>query len=334
VISVETLGEYLRQAREAREVDLRDAAQQTRISIQYLKALENEDFSKLPGEVFVRGFLKNYCRFLNLDEAEVMKRYSQLKPQADQAPAATPSGEPAFSADEREIHKARPLEPFVWGAVILIALIAFLFNSLPADHPIVIQPQALPILPTVQSKETTTVQDINVSKLYLKVVALEDTWLLIRTDGSPQKKAILKQGESLTWSADERFLLSYARVGALRILLNGEELSVRGEAASPVRDLAIARSGILKQPFQARPIESPKRRSAPAAEPIPSPLVKPDPARAIDQKAEPAQELNRASQPHATSESVPIQTPPVTNVDAPSTASPSPSVQSGPTNTQ
>ena len=34
--------------------DLRDAAQQTRISINYLKALEDEDFSKVPGEVSVR----------------------------------------------------------------------------------------------------------------------------------------------------------------------------------------------------------------------------------------------------------------------------------------
>ncbi len=41
-----TLGQYLRSAREARGIDLRDAAQQTRISFNYLKALEEEDFSQ------------------------------------------------------------------------------------------------------------------------------------------------------------------------------------------------------------------------------------------------------------------------------------------------
>jgi len=50
-----TLGEYLRSAREKRGLDLRDAAQQTRISFTYLKALEEEDFSKLPGEVLSGG---------------------------------------------------------------------------------------------------------------------------------------------------------------------------------------------------------------------------------------------------------------------------------------
>ncbi|HSB32914.1 MAG TPA: helix-turn-helix domain-containing protein, partial [Nitrospirota bacterium] len=73
-----TLGKYLHDAREARGIDLRDAAQQTRISLQYLRALEEENFEKLPGDVFVRGFLKNYARFLRLDETEVMKQYAEM----------------------------------------------------------------------------------------------------------------------------------------------------------------------------------------------------------------------------------------------------------------
>ena len=51
------LGQCLRETREARGIDLRDAAQQTRIGVNYLKALEEQDFSRLPGEVFVKGFL-------------------------------------------------------------------------------------------------------------------------------------------------------------------------------------------------------------------------------------------------------------------------------------
>src|SRR5512139_971744 len=84
-----TLGSYLRTVREARNIDLREAAQQTRISINYLKAIEEEDFSKLPGEVFVKGFLKSYARFLQLNEDEVMARYAGLaKPAAPAPPAA------------------------------------------------------------------------------------------------------------------------------------------------------------------------------------------------------------------------------------------------------
>jgi len=49
-----TLGSYLREARESRGVDLREASQETRIALNFLKAIEDEQFSKLPGEVFVK----------------------------------------------------------------------------------------------------------------------------------------------------------------------------------------------------------------------------------------------------------------------------------------
>ncbi len=260
-----TLGQYLLNARLAKDIDLRDAAQQTRISIQYLRALENEDFSKLPGEVFVKGFLRNYGRFLNLDESEVMKKYAQLKPQPAPPSPPAPNADNVVVAGEHETPKETPIEPFVWGAVILILFLVFLFSSLPSRLSKNIQQPAGSTVPAVLSRETMSAQGVKQEKLYLEVVAIEDTWLLVRTDDSPQKKAVLKRGESLTWSADERFLLSYGRIGALKLALNGVELAVNGTKETLVRDLVITRAGVLNQPApvrQARPIK-PK----PAAQP-------------------------------------------------------------------
>jgi hypothetical protein len=270
-----TLGQYLHDARLVKNIDLRDAAQQTRISLQYLRALEDEDFSKLPGEVFVRGFLKNYSRFLNLDESEVMKRYAQLNPKAQPAASSAPIA-PAPKAEhdvmpvERETPapKGTPVEPFVWGAVILIVLFVFLFSSLPSRPSKNIIPQkTVPALPAVVSQETATIHGAMPEKLYLEVAATEDTWLLVRTDDSPQKKAVLKKGESLTWSANQRFVLGYGRTGALKLVLNGAELTVNGTKEAVVRDLVITRSGIQNQPApvkQARPM---KPKPQPRAEP-------------------------------------------------------------------
>jgi transcriptional regulator with XRE-family HTH domain len=261
-----TLGQYLHDARMAKDIELRDAAQQTRISIQYLRALEEEDFSKLPGEVFVKGFLKNYVRFLNLDESEVMKRYAELKPKAAPPAAAAPNAEnPAVTA-EREARKETSLEPFVWAAVIVILLLVFLFTALPARLPKNTPQPAASTAPAVIPLETAQTPSIKPEKLYLQVDAIEDTWLLVRTDDSPQKKAVLKRGESLTWSADERFLLSYGRAGAVKLLLNGEELAVRGTKESVVRDLAITRAGIVNQPLPAKQPQPVKPKPRPAAQ--------------------------------------------------------------------
>ena len=287
-----TLGQYLHDARVAKDIDLRDAAQQTRISIQYLRALEDEDFSKLPGEVFVKGFLKNYGRFLKLDESEVMKRYVQLKPQPASPSAPAPRVDKDNSAvpDERQIPKETPLEPFIWAAVLVVSVLVLLFTALPAKHPKNIEQPAGSTVPAVLSRETASAQGVMLEKLYLEVVANEDTWLLVRTDDSPQKKAVLKRGESLTWSADERFLLSYGRLGALKLVLNGVELTVNGTKETVVRDLVITRAGVLNQSApvkQARPMK-PKPQSA--AEP---------------QQAQP-------QQPHPQGEQKPLvpQTPP------------------------
>ncbi len=84
--------------------------------------------------------------------------------------------------------------------------------------------------------------------------------MLVRTDVSPQKKAVLKKGESVTWSADERFLLSYASIGSLKILLNGNELTVKGPKNAVVRDLIVTAQGIAYQKVES---EQPPRPHKP-----------------------------------------------------------------------
>ena len=260
-----TLGQYLRSARETRGIDLRDAAQQTRIGITYLKALEEEDFSRLPGEVFVKGFLKNYGKFLRLDEAETMKKYEDLKPQRS-APGVAAEKEPAIAGGEQNAPKRSMIEPVIWGVGILVALILFLLTALPERPAQVSLPSVAPLTSgqTVSSAGTVTQPE----KLYLEVVAQENTWLLVRTDNGPQKKALLKKGESLIWSADERFLLSYSNAGALKLMLNGQELSVAESRTGVIRDLVVIASGLEAkkiQPEQARPAR--RKRPATVAQP-------------------------------------------------------------------
>jgi hypothetical protein len=265
-----TLGTYLSSAREALGLDLHDAAQQTRINVHYLKAMEEEDFSKLPGEVFIKGFLKNYGRFLKLPEAEVLKRYGALKPEAVSPSPAAPSVEQKVVAYERKKTEEVSLEPFVWGAGIFIAIIIFLFTSLPGKHGGTVPP--VTTVPTGGQRALPAVPGAKPDKLYLEIVALEDVWLLVRIDSSPQKKDVLKKGEHVTWSADERFLLSYGSIGAVKLLLNGRELTVTGPKSAVVRDLTITAAGVINQNLH---VEQPRTA---AIKPQPKPSAQPGPA--------------------------------------------------------
>jgi cytoskeletal protein RodZ len=267
-----TLGAYLSSAREAMGLELHDAAQQTRISIHYLTALEREDFSRLPGEVFVKGFLKNYARFLNLPESEVLKKYGELRTTAPvAAPAGAVSPEPIAPVCEPKKREETPLEPVIWGAVIFIALLIFLFTAAPKKQQPTSEPQTA-AAPAGAQPVTASVPAGKPEKLYLEITALEDVWLLVRTDSSPQKKAVLKKGENVTWSADERFLLSYGSVGAARLVLNGRELTVNGPKSAVVRDLTITSAGIASQRLQEQQAPVPKPRpQQPAPAPAPQP---------------------------------------------------------------
>jgi len=73
---VETLGDYLKDKREAQNITLEEVAQATRIRKTILEAVENNQFDRIPPKVFAQGFIKNYAAYLELDESEAVKRYT------------------------------------------------------------------------------------------------------------------------------------------------------------------------------------------------------------------------------------------------------------------
>jgi len=69
---VKTVGQLLKQAREKQQKPLSVIARETKISARFLKALENNDFKVLPGEPFVKGFIKNYAKVVNLSPDKIL----------------------------------------------------------------------------------------------------------------------------------------------------------------------------------------------------------------------------------------------------------------------
>jgi len=87
----ETLGQKLRQRREARSLSLDQAAQATYIRLRYLRALEAGDFDIFISEVQGRGFLRSYAGFLGLDARSLLEELGTEAAQPGETPAPTPS---------------------------------------------------------------------------------------------------------------------------------------------------------------------------------------------------------------------------------------------------
>ena len=69
------IGNTLREARLRRGLDISDCEAATKIRTKYLRALEEEHFELLPGSTYVKGFLRTYAEFLELDGRLVLDEY-------------------------------------------------------------------------------------------------------------------------------------------------------------------------------------------------------------------------------------------------------------------
>ena len=69
---MKTVGEILKKARFEKQLTLEEVAKTTKIRQEFLEALEEDNFSKLPSYTSGRGFLKNYAEFLGLSSAPIL----------------------------------------------------------------------------------------------------------------------------------------------------------------------------------------------------------------------------------------------------------------------
>lgn len=72
-------GAQLKNIREMKGITLDEISKKTRIRSSYLKAIEEEDFDRLPEEVYIRGFLRSYAGYIGLDPEMVSKNYKFKK---------------------------------------------------------------------------------------------------------------------------------------------------------------------------------------------------------------------------------------------------------------
>ena len=74
---MESIGEFFKQVRETKGLTIDEVASKTRIRTDFVKALEDGNFAKLPDQVFARGFVRSYARSLGLDEDDAIHRFAQ-----------------------------------------------------------------------------------------------------------------------------------------------------------------------------------------------------------------------------------------------------------------
>lgn len=105
-----TLGEELKRRREERNISLADISEATRIGTRFLKAIETDNYSILPGGIFTRSFIRAYAKQVGLNEDEAVARYQlQVTGQTAETQPHQPQSQPQ-PQPEQVVRQITPVE--------------------------------------------------------------------------------------------------------------------------------------------------------------------------------------------------------------------------------
>jgi len=109
-----SLGQALKEEREARNISIEEIASATKIVSRYLEALENDRLDIMPGGFFIKGIIRTYARTIGLNEEEVLARYRAAgvfgdpEPKRIQVPQPEPAPRAHPVADPEPVQPVRP----------------------------------------------------------------------------------------------------------------------------------------------------------------------------------------------------------------------------------
>jgi cytoskeleton protein RodZ len=245
-------GEHLKREREMRGVSLEEISLATRIAPRFLAALESEQWEKLPGGVFNRGFIRSVAHYLGLDEESMVAEYAlHTKGRPEPGVVAEPPDEP-----ETQWRQIAILVVFViiviamgWAAVTYLVprVTAYMHKRSAAasslktagESPAQLPPNATPvnsepagILPvsTVPPNSSAT---SGAGSLALKLEAARSADVTIVADGKMSFSGHLNVGDVKEFSAVDVIQVTSSEASAVLLDLNGQMVVLPGQPSQP-----------------------------------------------------------------------------------------------------
>jgi cytoskeletal protein RodZ len=228
-------GERLKRERELREVTLEEITAATRIGSRFLEALENEDWSKLPGGVFNRGFVRSIARYLGLDEEALLGEYDLAH--GTQVAPVPPQLEQRMSSS-----KWIPFLLFLGLLVLVLCAVAggvyywrhygmrrgAQTQSISSVSPAANTPATSASNPPASQQQSETTSPAQAPPLDLVVSASAATRVRILADGRLQFEGEFLSGESRHFHAAGEFEVAAADSSAVLLELNGQAMPPLG----------------------------------------------------------------------------------------------------------
>lgn len=252
----ESAGARLKKIRLEKGLSLEEVHKKTKIHLNILRAVEEDsliDFSP----VYIKGFLKIYCKFLGVDPKNYIAGYKE--PQAKVEYVSDFKNKPA------PLFKIRPLTmPYlkairinpktIFTVILILAFIIVLFNLgkiFSSRQSFAKREKAeLALVPVVIPKmenksQIAKAQDSAAAKIIrLDMRAKENCFINVKTDGKVMFQNVLRKGRSESWQAKNKIEFSLSNAGAVELEVNGRRIQSLGRRGQALKNILITKEGL------------------------------------------------------------------------------------------
>ena len=225
------LGEFLKKERETQGYSIADVEDKTKIQARYLRAIEEENYTFIPAEVYLRGFVRSYARFLHVEKSDFVTDFLNQ---------STPEKElelPEYAKDNPENKKdGRKIIPAIIVAVLAFAILwgaQSVFNQSrqnqdSADKP---KPNQEELLPESTEKEPPVAEITEEKKLTLRIEISDSSrnnkcWIRIDVDGVMIAEETLRAGDAREYTGNDSIRIRLGNPAVSRLILSGKELDI------------------------------------------------------------------------------------------------------------
>lgn len=240
-----SVGERLKEAREAREMSLDDVAARTRIPLRHLQHIENGDWDELPAITYSVGFARSYANAVGLNGAEIgVEVREKLGAGPRHAPAPAPEYyEPADPA--RVPPRSLALIAAVLGVILLAGF--FLWRGSLGEEGAPVAEDAGVEVALPDAPPPTPVQPVAPTGGPVVLTATDDVWLRVYEEGGGTLyENILSTGQSFEVPSNAaRPLIRTGRPNALRVTVGQTEIPALGPPERTINNVSLTADDLL-----------------------------------------------------------------------------------------
>ena len=238
---IANLGQYLKNLREEKKIPAALVAQELKTRLDFIQAIENNEYQKLPAPIFVKGFLRSYAKYLGIDGDHIISEFNRANPIEDKQELVLKTKNIPGIANKyvRSIVKYAIPIIVVTVVVILSGIVLFFVLRKVTDTPpaktSIIKEEKVIEEPVTPPKPILSEPIAGPYKLHAK--ATNPSWIRINSDNKLIFEGILIKNEEKTWDAKDEFRIRLGAPKNMKLTLNDHSLPDISTKSGPINVL-------------------------------------------------------------------------------------------------